>query len=85
MKQTVRLFFLRQQNFHSLFTFFFNSLFIFIERWLEFLCFGNNRLDRYSFLGLFSPTTATSEAKSVFCTFYVWKWGSGGAADRGSQ
>lgn len=47
MKQTVRLFSVRQ-NFDSLFTFFFNSLFIFIEHWLEFLCFGNNKLDRSS-------------------------------------
>lgn len=23
-----------------------NSMFVFIELWLEFLCFGNNRLDR---------------------------------------
>lgn len=85
MKEMVRLFSLRQQNFDSLFTFFFNSLFIFIEHWFEFLCFGNNSHDRSSLLVLFSPSTATSEVKSVFCTFCVWKWGSGGVADRSSQ
>lgn len=85
MKEMGRLFSLQQQNFDSLFTFFFNSLFIFIEHWFEFLCFGNNSLDRSSFLVLFSPTTATSEVKSVFCTFCVCKWGSGGVADRSSQ
>lgn len=76
MEQMVRLFFLRQQNLHSLFTFFFNSLFIFIELWLKFLYFGNNRLDHSS--GCSSPLLSPLK-QSLF--FVLSVFGSGGVGE----
>lgn len=76
MEHTVRLFSLRQQNFHSLFTFFFNSLFIFIELWLEFLYFGNNKVDRSSSC---SPPTVSPLKQSLF--FVLSVFGSGGVEE----
>lgn len=73
MKQKIRLFSLKQQNLHSLFTFFFNRLFIFIEHRLEFLCFGNNRLDRSSRC---SPPPLPPLKLSLF--FVLSVFGSGG-------
>lgn len=75
MKQMVRLFSLRQQNFDSLFTFF-NSMFIFIELWLEFLCFGNNRLDRSSGR---SPPPLPPLKRSLF--FVLSAFGGGGVEE----
>lgn len=76
MEQIVRLFTLRQQNFHSLFTFFFNRLFIFIELWLQFLYFGNNRLDHSSGC---SPPPVSLLKQSLF--FVLSVFGSGGVEE----
>lgn len=72
MKQMVRLFPLKQQNFDSLFTFFSNSMFVFIELRLEFLCFGNNSLDR-------SPPQLPPLKQSLF--FVLSVFADGGAEE----